>query len=51
MWWQALYDRAVSECLAHEKLVDALGEPIKAFGEESRRGRCWVLGKVCSGQG
>jgi len=35
----SLYDKAVAECLAHEKLSDMLGEPIKAFGEETRRGR------------
>ena len=29
----SLYDKAVADCLAHEKLVDLLGEPIKAFGE------------------
>ena len=34
-----LYDRAVTKCQEHEKVVDLLGEPIKAFGEENRRGR------------
>ena len=29
----SLYDKAVSDCLAHEKLADLLGEPIKAFGK------------------
>ena len=29
----SLYDKAVADCLAHEKLADLLGEPIKAFGE------------------
>jgi import inner membrane translocase subunit TIM21 len=49
----SLYDRAVSDCLKNEKLLDLLGEPVKAFGdfddddddeddcagEETRRGR------------
>jgi len=35
----SLYDKAVADCLAHEKLADLLGEPIKAFGEENRRHR------------
>jgi len=30
----SLYDKAVADCLAHEKLADLLGEPIKAFGTE-----------------
>ena len=34
-----LYDRAVQKCQEHDKVCDLLGEPIKAFGEESRRGR------------
>ena len=29
----SLYDKAVADCLAHEKLADLLGEPVKAFGE------------------
>ena len=29
----SLYDKAVADCLAHEKLADLLGEPIKAYGE------------------
>ena len=29
----SLYDKAVADCLAHEKLADMLGEPVKAFGE------------------
>ena len=33
-----LYDKAVVECLAHDKLVDMLGEPIKAFGESDLGG-------------
>eukprot|EP00092_Neocalanus_flemingeri_P021788 GFUD01023637.1.p1 GENE.GFUD01023637.1~~GFUD01023637.1.p1 ORF type:complete len:208 (+),score=50.74 GFUD01023637.1:37-660(+) len=35
----SLYSKAVQECLAHHKVQDLLGEPIKAFGEETRRGR------------
>lgn len=34
-----IYDRAVKKCQEHDKIQDLLGEPIKAFGEESRRGR------------
>ena len=33
----SLYDKAVVECLAHAKLVDMLGEPIRAFGEPACR--------------
>ena len=29
----------MNQCQSFDKLVDLLGEPIKAFGEESRRGR------------
>ena len=29
----SLFDKAVADCLAHEKLADMLGEPVKAFGE------------------
>jgi len=35
----SLYDKAVADCLANDKVTDMLGEPIKAFGEETRRGR------------
>ena len=34
-----LYEKAVQECISHDKVKDKLGEPLKAFGEESRRGR------------
>ena len=34
-----LYDRAFKKCQEHERVADLLGEPIKAFGEETRRGR------------
>ena len=30
---------ASEKCIAHPKVQDLLGEPIKAFGEETRRGR------------
>jgi len=36
---QALYEKAANLCKEHPKVQDMLGEPIKAFGEESRRGR------------
>ena len=29
----ALVDKAVADCLAHERLTNILGKPIKAFGE------------------
>lgn len=35
----ALFQAASDRCMAHEKVQDLLGEPIKAFGEETRRGR------------
>ena len=34
-----MYDRAAKLCMDHEKVQNHLGEPIKAFGEETRRGR------------
>ncbi|XP_053985896.1 mitochondrial import inner membrane translocase subunit Tim21 [Hylaeus volcanicus] len=34
-----VYSKALNICIKHPKVVDALGEPIKAYGEESRRGR------------
>ncbi|KAK0092643.1 hypothetical protein PV326_000963, partial [Microctonus aethiopoides] len=34
-----VYGKALDRCMKDPKVVDALGEPIKAFGEESRRGR------------
>jgi len=36
---QSMYQAAADKCLAHEKVQDMLGEPIKAYGEETRRGR------------
>jgi len=36
---QGLYTMASDQCMNHPKVQDLLGEPIKAFGEESRRGR------------
>lgn len=35
----ALYEAAATQCKEHPKVQDMLGEPIKAYGEESRRGR------------
>ncbi|XP_076637520.1 mitochondrial import inner membrane translocase subunit Tim21 [Colletes latitarsis] len=34
-----VYSKALDRCIKDSKVVDALGEPIKAYGEESRRGR------------
>ena len=35
----AVYQRAADKCLADPKVKDLLGEPIKAFGEETSRRR------------
>ena len=35
----ALFQMASEKCVEHPQVQDLLGEPIKAFGEESRRGR------------
>ncbi|XP_043255328.1 mitochondrial import inner membrane translocase subunit Tim21 [Colletes gigas] len=34
-----VYSKALDRCIKDPKVVDALGEPIKGYGEESRRGR------------
>ncbi|XP_066591252.1 mitochondrial import inner membrane translocase subunit Tim21 [Prorops nasuta] len=34
-----IYTRALEKCISDTRIVDALGKPIKAYGEESRRGR------------
>ncbi|KOC63296.1 Mitochondrial import inner membrane translocase subunit Tim21 [Habropoda laboriosa] len=34
-----VYTKALNALIKHPKVIDALGEPIKAYGEESRRGR------------
>lgn len=34
-----VYSKAIDDCMKNQKVRDALGEPIKAYGEESRRGR------------
>lgn len=34
-----VYSKALDMCVKHPKVRDSLGEPIKAYGEESRRGR------------
>ena len=36
---QGLFESASQKCMDSEKVQDLLGEPIKAFGEETRRGR------------
>jgi len=36
---QSMYQAAADKCMNHEKVQDMLGEPIKSFGEETRRGR------------
>ena len=35
----SLFQKASDACVANEKVQDLLGPPIKAFGEETRRGR------------
>ena len=35
----SLYDKAVQDCITDNRVQDKLGEPVKAFGEETRRGR------------
>ena len=35
----ALFQMASDKCVEHPQVQDLLGEPIKAFGEENRRGR------------
>lgn len=35
----SVYAKAVERCSKDERVLNALGEPIKAYGEESRRGR------------
>ncbi|XP_017876422.1 mitochondrial import inner membrane translocase subunit Tim21 [Ceratina calcarata] len=34
-----VYSKALDVCIKNQKVRDSLGEPIKAYGEESRRGR------------
>lgn len=34
-----IYNKATKRCLQDSRILDALGEPVKAYGEESRRGR------------
>lgn len=36
---QTVYTAAVEKCSVHPRVVDFLGDAIKGFGEESRRGR------------
>ena len=35
----SVYDQAVNRCMQDTRVSDCLGEPIKAYGEETRRGR------------
>jgi len=35
----SMYEKAAQLCIEHPKVQDMLGEPIKYFGEETRRGR------------
>ena len=35
----SLFQKASDQCVDHPKVQDLLGMPIKAFGEETRRGR------------
>lgn len=35
----AVYSEARVRCIEHPKVIDILGAPVKAFGEETRRGR------------
>ena len=34
-----VYKKTLERCLKDSRVVDALGEPVKAYGEETRRGR------------
>lgn len=34
-----VYDRSLKLCKANSEVVDSLGEPIKGYGETTRRGR------------
>ena len=34
-----VYGKALDKCIKDPKVIDALGRPIKAYGEENRRGR------------
>jgi len=35
----AIYSEARVRCIEHPKVMDILGAPVKAYGEETRRGR------------
>ena len=35
----SIYSKAVDRCTQDPKVIDAIGQPIKAYGEETRRGR------------
>ncbi|XP_047496593.1 mitochondrial import inner membrane translocase subunit Tim21-like isoform X3 [Penaeus chinensis] len=36
---QSVYSAAVEKCIANSRVVDLLGDSVKSYGEESRRGR------------
>lgn len=36
---QTVYSAAVKKCVAHPRVADFLGDSVKSYGEESRRGR------------
>lgn len=36
---QSVYSAAVEKCIANSRIVDLLGDSVKSYGEESRRGR------------
>ncbi|KAK3877499.1 hypothetical protein Pcinc_017786 [Petrolisthes cinctipes] len=36
---QTVYSAAVDKCSAHPRIIDFLGDSVKSYGEESRRGR------------
>jgi import inner membrane translocase subunit TIM21 len=35
----SVYTTSLKKCCADSRVIDSLGEPIKGFGEETRRGR------------
>ncbi|XP_069945093.1 mitochondrial import inner membrane translocase subunit Tim21 [Cherax quadricarinatus] len=36
---QTVYSAAVEKCISHPRVIDFLGDSVKSYGEESRRGR------------
>ena len=43
----SVYSASLTKCCADPRVVDALGQPIKGFGEETRRGRRRHVRFVC----